>query len=327
MNNGTMKSCADEVDNYIKGRFGNKQEELWKAAMHYIKGGGKRIRPYLVFKSYELIQGKEDFNLTVPIASAIEILHPFSLIHDDVMDRDEIRRGMPTVHEKWSEPLAILSGDLLLSKSLELINDLSIDGELRKAILSEFTSVVEELCLGQAMDISFEESEGIKQEDYIKMITLKTGRLIERSARIGALAGEAEDKYLHSLGSYGLNVGLSFQIIDDILGITGNEEKFGKPIGSDLESGKKTLIVIHTDENLDGNDKKRFRELLATSKKSSLHKDEILKYINECKSIDYAMETAVKYYNDAMGFLEGFPDSDAKKDLENLARLAIDRKV
>ncbi|MFC1668956.1 polyprenyl synthetase family protein [Spirochaetota bacterium] len=327
MNYETIKSYAKKVDDYIVGCFGYKQEDLWKAAMHYMEGGGKRIRPYLAFKSYELIKGKPDFKLTVPIASAIELLHTYTLIHDDVMDKDEIRRGMPTVHKRWGEPLAILSGDLLLSKSMEFVNDLSIDPELKKLIFSEFIQVVEELCLGQAMDTSFEESQGVKHEDYIKMISLKTGCLIERSARIGALAGGAMDNDLGSMGAFGLNVGMSFQIVDDILGIVGDAEKFGKPIGSDLESGKKTLIVIHTDENLDDKERKRFREILALRDKSGHDKDELLKYINSCRSIEYAKKIAQNYYDDAIACLDRFTHSQAKNDLVELARLTLDRKV
>ena len=318
-----LKEIAKKVDKFMIENVTGKVKELWEASRHYILAGGKRLRPFLVVKSYEL--KKKGIDKVIPVAAAVEVLHTFTLIHDDIMDKDALRRGVPTVHVKWGEALAILAGDLLFAMSFVLANKAPIPEDIKAKIAYELGKVCVDLAEGQTMDISFEKREDVTVEEYMEMIRLKTGALFRTSAKVGGLAAGADDNELSKLEEYGEKLGIAFQIADDILGLVGEKDKLGKPVGSDIREGKKTYLVLYAREHLDTNDAKRLMTILNKDKKSDMEINEAIELVKRSGALDQAKTLAQSIADDAIKALNIFPESDARKDLEILARLAVER--
>lgn len=250
----TFESMNDLVNHYVPlvnseiySVLSGSPEDLYKASLHLIKAGGKRLRPLVVLASARALGGLEAEARALPLASAVEIFHNFTLVHDDIMDNDDFRRGVPTVHKVYGVPLAITAGDLMFSFAfLEILRSAETgleDSYIVKAV-SALAEASRKVAEGQGYDMLFEKTWDVDPEDYLKMIYLKTGALIEASAKLGAIAAKARDEVVEAMGEYGRLVGLAFQIRDDILGIFGDPSKTGKPVYSDLRRGKKTLLVL-----------------------------------------------------------------------------------
>lgn len=207
---------------------------------YFLKLGGKRIRPALVLFGYELFSN--DFEKAVPQALAIELFHNFTLIHDDIMDRAPLRRGKETVHIKWGENTAILSGDLLMIYAYEFL--LKGSPANSDAIYTLFNCTAREVCLGQQMDLNFETRDDVSLEAYIRMIELKTSVLLGAALQIGALAANASDQDAESLYEFGRNIGIAFQINDDRIDLFSPSEKTGKQAGGDIIANKKTFLSL-----------------------------------------------------------------------------------
>ncbi len=323
------KKVAKKVDKYILEEIlKGGPEYLYQASTHLIRAGGKRLRPTLLLLSTRVAGGNEDQAL--PAAAAIEILHNFTLVHDDVMDMDEFRRGVPTVHKVWGIPTAIIAGDLLFSKSFEAIlkltsNGVSIERVVEAAeILAKTASTIAE---GQAMDMSFEDRLDVTEEEYFTMIYKKTAVLFEASTKIGALIAEAPNDVIKYLAEYGRKIGLAFQIQDDILGIMGEEKKVGKPVGSDIREGKKTIIIINALKNASPSEKEKLLDALGNRKIGREKIEEIVDLLKKLGSIDYAKQYATKFSNEAIAALNAIEtkDSDAKKMLVELAEYVVKR--
>jgi geranylgeranyl diphosphate synthase type II len=218
----------------------------------YILGlGGKKLRPALVMLGCQLFAG--DTEKAVSPALGIEIFHNFSLVHDDIMDNAPLRRGKPTVHEKWDLPTAILSGDLMLIKALELV--MQVDDRLLRQVMEIFNNTAIKVCEGQQLDMNFEKQEKVSLDDYLQMIELKTAVLLGASLQIGALTGGASAKDAQLLYDFGTNIGIAFQLQDDILDVFGTPETFGKQVGGDILSNKKTWLLIKAWELAGAEDK------------------------------------------------------------------------
>ncbi|MHA1728051.1 MAG: polyprenyl synthetase family protein [Promethearchaeota archaeon] len=333
---GKIKEFAAIVDEFILENLTGRVQNLWESSKHYIVAGGKRLRPFLVLKSFNIVQNdgkkdKEDNNNNkddkkmIPIASAVELLHTFTLIHDDIMDNDVKRRGVASVHTKWNEPLAILSGDLLYAMSFMLVSKSELTVKVKNKILHELGSVCIELCEGQAMDINFEERNDVTVEEYMQMIKLKTGALFKTCAFIGGLAGNATDSQLQNLKIYGEKLGKSFQIADDILGLTSLQDKLGKPVGNDIREGKKTYLLLNALENLNQNDTKILKEIILKTRKTEEEVIMAIKLIKKSGSLEKAKKIAKTFADEAINAIQIFGDSEEKTDLKNLAYLAVDR--
>lgn len=202
--------------------------------------GGKRLRPVLVVMAADMFG--VDIRKAIPAALAVEVFHNFTLVHDDIMDHADIRRGQLTVHKKWDEPVAILSGDLMMIKAIDLLCETDIDPI--RPLISLFNKTAAEVCEGQQLDMNFEKYAVVTESEYIEMITLKTAVLLGCSLQIGAMvSGASTDDQFH-LYEFGKNMGIAFQIQDDILDSFGEGEKVGKKIGGDITSNKKTLLLI-----------------------------------------------------------------------------------
>jgi len=292
-----------------------KPEGLYSAARHLIKAGGKRLRPVISLLIAEAL-GK-DYKRIIPAAVSVETVHNFTLVHDDIMDRDEMRRGVPTVHKVYGEATAILAGDTLFAEAFNLLTKCDAEPENIVKAAETLSSVCIKICEGQYMDMSFESRDMISEEEYLEMVKLKTGVLIAASSSLPAiLLGEDED-VVSNLWEYGILSGIAFQIHDDVLDLT---ESTGKDWGSDLLNGKKTLIVIKAFE--DGVELKTFGKQVASEEEI---RDDIEK-LRECGAIDYAVARAKEYAEQAKERLKILPESDAREVLMELTDYLVRRR-
>ncbi len=308
-------------------------EYVYQASLHIIRAGGKRLRPMITLSTARMLGGHIAESRALPIAAGVEVFHTFTLIHDDIMDEDDYRRGVPTVHKLWGVPAAILAGDLLHSLSYKAIL-LSKQRGLKDEYLVKALNVMVEAAVkvseGQGYDMRYEK-ELVTYHDYLRMIYLKTGALIEASAKLGAIAAESPDPLVESMASYGALVGLAFQIRDDVLGVFGDPSKTGKPVYNDLRRGKKTVLVLYAYDKSSGKD----REVLEKVLSGTASEDEIVraaKIIEETGAREYAMELARSYAKSAIEILEDLSESglvqdeEALKALVELAEFSVERE-
>jgi len=319
---------AEPVDQFIQSiLISRAPESLYQASRYLISAGGKRLRPYLVIKSCEAVGGLAKY--AVPFAASLEILHNFTLVHDDVMDNDELRRGKPTVHTKFGEPMAILAGDLLFAKVYQSVLDHApahMSSDEVVAALGKMTDAIILLCEGQALDISFPQAMDVTEKDYLHMIGGKTSALFMACAEVGALAGGASKTQIAALGSFAWDAGLAFQIIDDILGITADESKLGKPVGSDIREGKKTLIMIHALANANEEQMKVLKKAVGVEGASKHEIDAAVKVLDEIGSIQHAKDEAEKYTSNAFESIKVVPEGPSKQDLVDLVNYFVQRE-
>lgn len=214
--------------------------ELYEPIEYILQLGGKRLRPILTLMAYSLF--KPDYEQVVKYAAAVEVFHNFTLMHDDIMDQAPLRRGKPTVHEKWNNNIAILSGDVMLVKAYDLFFDL--EGPALGKVLKSFSTCAAKVCEGQQIDMNFETQANVSEAGYLEMIRLKTAVLVGFSLELGAILGNASTKDQQLLQLFGENVGIGFQLKDDLLDIYADQEKFGKQVGGDIISNKKTFLLI-----------------------------------------------------------------------------------
>jgi len=316
-----LQLSAAKVEGFIeKVLVPNKPEEVYQAAHHLIRAGGKRLRPYLALKSCELMGG--DAELALPYAAAVEMFHTFTLVHDDIMDNDGLRRGSPTVHTKWGIPLAIVSGDLLFAKVYSAMLEPGSSGKLSKdrvvSCIESLTNAAVILSEGQALDILQSSVGDVSEEDYIYMVGGKTSALFRTCAEVGCIVGGGSEEEASRLGSFAWDAGIAFQIVDDILGVTADEITLGKPVGSDVREGKKTLITIKALENASPEERETLMKALGVHNASASEIDEAMKVLTSTGAIAYAEEVAAEYTEKAMSAIASFPDSEAKKDLVEL---------
>lgn len=240
-----IPAYVQEVENSLGAqKFDAQPAELYEPMAYILSLGGKRLRPALSLAACELFGGEADKAL-MP-ALGVEIFHNFSLVHDDIMDEADIRRGQATVHKKWNRDIAILSGDAMLVKAYQYIAQ--VDAAILPAVLACFSQTALEICEGQQRDMNFESREEVSQAEYIEMIRQKTAVLLGAALKIGALCGGADEKSADSLYQFGIDAGLSFQIQDDLLDAYGDPKKVGKKPGGDILQDKKTLLMIYTKE-------------------------------------------------------------------------------
>ncbi len=248
-----------------------KPASLYEPGTYILSGQGKRLRPLLVLFSAKAVG--ESFTRAYNASVAVELLHNFTLVHDDIMDNADKRRGKPTLHKKYDTNTAILVGDSLLSVAYEfLLKD--CNGNSKK-ILSAFTKGLVEVCEGQSMDKDFETQKSVSINDYILMIRKKTAAMAEMCCRVGAYIGGGTTAEIKALANFGRNIGIAFQIHDDLLDISGDEAEFGKFVGGDLVEGKKTFLFLTALNKAEG---KNREELLKIIEQKGIRKSEIAKY-------------------------------------------------
>jgi geranylgeranyl diphosphate synthase, type II len=221
-------------------KFGKEPASLYEPIRYLMGLGGKRLRPILTLLSYSLF--KNDVKPIVKYAAAIEAFHNFTLMHDDIMDKAPLRRGKPTVHKKWNVSTAILSGDVMLVKVYDML--LSIEASKLKRVYGAFNKCAAAVCEGQQWDMEFEDKSSVSEEEYIEMIKLKTAVLLGFSLEFGAILAGASDKDCKALREFGTNIGIGFQLKDDLLDAYGDPKKFGKQVGGDIVANKKTFLLV-----------------------------------------------------------------------------------
>ncbi|SDM12105.1 geranylgeranyl diphosphate synthase, type II [Daejeonella rubra] len=230
-------------------KYTEQPAELYEPITYLMQLGGKRMRPVLVLVSTELFGG--NILKALDAAIGIELFHNFTLMHDDIMDKAPLRRGKPTVHAKWNESAAILSGDVMFVEAYKLM--IKVDDGILREVLAVFSDTASGVCQGQQADMNFENRDDVSLTEYLEMIRQKTAVLLAGSMQIGALIGGATQEQAKLLYEFGENLGLAFQLQDDILDVYGNPEKFGKQVGGDILSNKKTFMLIKAKELANGN--------------------------------------------------------------------------
>lgn len=269
---GLYETERKKINNILsKALKGRKPVSLYEPGTYILNSGGKRLRPMLVLLSAKAVGGT--FKNSYNAAAAVEMLHNFTLVHDDIMDNADKRRGRLTLHKKYDHNTAILAGDSLLSVAYEyLLKD--CNGNTRE-LISSFTHGLIEVCEGQSMDTDFESRKNVSLSDYLIMIKKKTAAMAEMCCRIGAILGGGSSVQVSALGNYGLNLGIAFQIQDDLLDISADEKKFGKTIGGDLVEGKKTFLFLEALEKSRGEDRK---QLIKIIERKGIRRNQVLKY-------------------------------------------------
>ena len=295
-------------------------ETLLKASEHLITAGGKKIRPSLALLSSEAVGGEAGD--AAGVAAAIELIHTFSLIHDDIMDDDEIRRGEPAVHVLWGEPMAILAGDVLFSKAFEAVIR-NGDSEMVKDALAVVVDSCVKICEGQALDMGFEERLDVTENEYMEMIYKKTAALIAAATKAGAIMGGGSPEEISALEDYGRCIGLAFQIHDDYLDVVSDEESLGKPVGSDIAEGKMTLMVVKALERASDEDRERLISILGSGDEKLVA--EAIEIFERYGATEYAHGVALDHVRMAKKRLEVLEESDAREALAMIADFVLER--
>jgi geranylgeranyl diphosphate synthase type I len=324
-----LKNYSGTIQNEIKSVLSNiSPNNLRDASIHLTTAGGKMLRPSLTLLACKAVGGNE--SNAIKAAAAIELIHTFSLIHDDIMDDDEFRRGKESVHKVWGDSVAILAGDTLFSKAFEIVINSKNDVDSYEHVHETLNTVVDscvKICEGQALDMGFEGNFDVKEEDYLDMIFKKTAALIAAATKSGAIMGGSSLKEVLALYEYGKFIGLAFQIHDDYLDLLGDEKSLGKPIGSDIVEGKMTLIVVNALEKASPEDKEQLIKILKDDDCSQGDIDIAMSIFEKYGSLQYATNLAQEYVEKAKELLELFDDSDAKNALIQIADFVLHRKT
>lgn len=321
-----IKKYSTSIDHEIDEELSTiNPKALRDSSMHLISAGGKKIRPSLAVLSCQAVGGKSKYALKT--AAAIELIHTFSLIHDDIMDKDDMRRGEPSVHVLWGEPMAILAGDTLFSKAFEMVIQTKIDDASYKRVNEALAVVVDsciKICEGQACDMSFEEKFDVKESEYMNMIYKKTAALIAAATKAGAIMGGGTPEQVEALSEYGRLIGLSFQIQDDYLDVVSDEESLGKPVGSDIVEGKMTLMVVKALAEASPEDKETLIEILKENNPERVR--EAINIFEKYGSIQYTHDLALENVKKAKELLDILDDSEAKDALMLIADFVLQRQ-
>lgn len=316
------------IEKFSIDHFPKEPSSLYEPNRYFLQLGGKRIRPVMCLMANELFGeiNKDAWH----VATAIELFHNFTLIHDDIMDKAPLRRGMETVHKKFGESTALLAGDVMLVAAYNYLNKIS--GKYLFAVLNIFNQTAREVCEGQQLDMDFaqgapagENLDEVKMDDYLSMISLKTSVLLAASLKIGAVLGGSGERNQNLLYEFGRKLGLAFQVQDDYLDAFGNPEKFGKQVGGDIKSNKKTFLLIHALETASTQQKKQLVELIKRDDDAKV--PEVLSIFKQCKVDEWAGELKEKFIAEAFTHLEDVAVlSKRKEPLKQLALFLTQRQ-
>jgi geranylgeranyl diphosphate synthase, type I len=292
-------------------------EELYRAARHLIEAGGKRLRPSILLLGAQTVQADIATDAILPAAVAVELIHNFTLIHDDIMDADATRRSIETVHTKWGVSEGILAGDVLYAKAFEVLSYTRKEPEDVIKCLRLLSKACLHICEGQWLDITFENNKHVSEADYLDMVQKKTAVLYAASLAMGGILGAGTEDEVNALWDFGIAIGIGFQIRDDVLDLITPYEVLGKDRASDLIEGKMTLIMIHGLKQ---------GIMLDPSKLTAGNEiDQAIEALQKAGSIDYAMEKARALLKVGKARLSVIADSEAKSELLTLADYMISR--
>ena len=286
---------------------------------HALLGHGKRLRPLIFVLSCQLCNYQQED--VYRLSTIFEYIHTASLLHDDVLDNAEIRRNKPSANQVWGNHAAVLEGDFLFSKAMAIAI-----GAGNIAFLAKITEMTTQMTEGQILELAHTDDWGISRDLYLEIVTAKTAMLISTACACGAIISDARSETAESLARFGLNAGIAFQLIDDLLDYTSSQEVFGKPVGKDLREGKITLPLIYTLTQLETTEKKRLEDLFVNQQPTDDDFRDIIALVRGNGALDHIRDEAQSYVDKAITFLDIFPDSATKRDLAILSQHIIDRK-
>lgn len=309
------------LERFEHRHFPETPASLYDPAHYFLGLGGKRIRPVTCLMGNELFD--DIIADSWHVATAIELFHNFTLIHDDIMDKAPLRRGMKTVHTKYGDSTALLAGDVMLVVAYDHINKVQ-SGYIHK-IMYLFNKTAREVCEGQQLDMDFEKRAYVSLNEYIRMIELKTSVLLAASLQMGAVLGGAGDANQHHLYEFGRNLGIAFQVQDDYLDAFGDPKKFGKQVGGDILSNKKTFLMIHALETATASQKQELVRLMEENPADKVEK--VLNVFRDCGVDEWALRLKQQYLDTAIQHLEDIAVLSARKEpLKKLASFLIQRE-
>ncbi|UUF16411.1 MULTISPECIES: polyprenyl synthetase family protein [Flavobacterium] len=322
----SITQYTDFFISYLENQIIDKEpKNLYDPISYILSLGGKRIRPVLTLLTTEIFD--TDYKLALPAALAIEVFHNSSLVHDDIIDEDPIRRGKPTVHKKWNTNVAILAGDAMIILTYHYLQ--SYEPNLAKALTKVVTKMGIEVCEGQTWDVDFETRQDVTVSEYLKMIECKTGVLIATSMKMGAIIAQTSKENCDLIYDFGLNVGLAFQLQDDYLDLFGDTPTFGRRLCGDIISNKKTYLYFKALEILSKSEKQQLMELYAVRLDDNAKKIETITELFRASGVPTATQESIKKYTfKASEILEKIDIDENKKTLlKDFAESLIGRRV
>ncbi len=322
--NAAVKELQDSIEHYLKVLdVPDSPRSLYAPVRYMLSLGGKRMRPLLVLLAGRMFGAKNETLL--PAAAAIEVFHNFTLLHDDIMDKAPLRRGKATVHEKWNPDIAILSGDAMFVKSCQLMMQVPVTAI--PTVMHLFLKTALEVCEGQQLDMDYELAEEVSIPEYLHMIRLKTAVLLGASLGIGASIADAPAEDMDHLYNFGVNLGLAFQLQDDILDVYGDAGKFGKQVGGDILANKKTFLLLTALEKAGGENKSDLDFWLGNRGGDAAEKVKAVTLIYDKLGVREAAENKMgALYRDALAHLDALPLRDEQtKPLRELAAMLTER--
>ena len=320
-----IENNAKIVNKYLNSKLNGNPKKLYDAAGHLIVNGGKRLRPYMVIRSCQILGGKSSTAMIA--ASTVEMVHNFTLVHDDIMDNDEMRHGVPTVHKKFGMPIAILAGDVLFSKAFQIISESKLSPNANTHLISRLAKACVDVCEGQLLDIKMADEKRIPTEkEYITMIGKKTAALFDVSCAMGAICATNKPKDISNLSTFGRNLGIAFQITDDLIGVMGDPKVTKKPVGNDLREGKKSLPILMAIKLAKGNEKKIILKAFGNSKISKKDLNRAVEVIRSLGIEEKVRNQALKYAEKSEKSLTKYKGT-AKVELVALLDFVVKRSV
>lgn len=302
-----------------------KPEELYEAVRHLPNAGGKRLRPIVAILSAQTVGG--DLKEVLPYATAIEVLHTYTMIHDDIIDDDDKRRGVETVHKKFGQEVSILAGDTLHSLTFEALGDLDVDPTLFRELVLDVSKLSTEISEGQYHDFNFERQRKIQDMDYYHMIERKTATMFEMAAKNGARIAGADPSQVKKLAEAGRLMGLAYQVWDDYLDVTSDdEEKYGRQIYADIMRGKKTMVLVRALEELDPFDRRQLIDTIKAGKTDEESTKLILDYIKKSGAIQWTHDRAKEFSSHAKTCLTSLPENSARNLFMEITQYVTQRE-
>jgi geranylgeranyl diphosphate synthase, type II len=314
------KAIQEEI---LQAHYGNEPIQLYEPIEYLMSLGGKRLRPLLTLMATSMFT--DEWQKAVKPAIAVEVFHNFTLMHDDIMDKAPLRRGKPTVHAKWNENVAILSGDVMLVTAYDLM--LHAPATQLPYILKRFNRTAAEVCEGQQYDMNFETCDAVSVDEYLNMIKLKTSVLLGFALELGGLIASANINVCEQLYAIGVNIGMGFQVKDDILDVYGDAQKFGKQVGGDIIANKKTLLLIEALHKATGTTLQQLQHwLLATNFDATEKVTAVTAIYDELGIRQQAEKIMNQYFEQAFILMEQLPiASHHKAILQDFAKQLIER--
>ena len=323
-----LNEKAKIFDRALTGNLIHREPKIFYDALRWIPlSGGKRLRPIITMLACEAVGGVPD--KTIPLGVALEYMHNSTLIHDDIIDRDEWRRGLETTHIKFGIPFAIIAGDALIGETYRMLSYMAppeMESTTYKEIIRSIADAAKNFYEGEAMDIEFQERFDVTLPEYMIMIEKKTGQLYIVAGKGGALIGRGNKKQVENLAEYGSLFGLMFQIKDDLLNVLTDQTALGKQeVGSDILFGKRTMMFVHALANVDSHNKKTMMKIVGNKKATQSDVMQVIDIFRDCGSIDYSQNKLEEFRNKAKACLDVVDESESKEVLSALADFSVTR--